>query len=279
MVGGCGTGDGGPPAVVETARSVKTAETPAGLFAGSGDQKKGRIIMMPKKANREKQFRRGGAQVNTRYGVLGSVVTLLLCLVLITGGTYAWFSDEVRNTGNRIEAGNLRVQFLAGNDQNFTGEALAGALPPAKEDADGYVDLRSNQNALFQFENWQPGDSETKYFKISNAGSMPLRYQVRFTSGGSETLAQVMEVTLEKVSGGGDAAVTAVDAAGQVPAVIAGDKLGQYQLQNTEMPVAGEDIYRVTVTFGDAGNEVNAPEGTTYDYTLDVVLTATQVNT
>ena len=42
-----------------------------------------------------------------RRALITSLISLVLCCVLLLGTTFAWFTDSVTNTGNRIEAGKL----------------------------------------------------------------------------------------------------------------------------------------------------------------------------
>ena len=44
---------------------------------------------------------------NTKRALLASVLSVALCCAMLIGSTFAWFTDSVTNTGNRIQAGNL----------------------------------------------------------------------------------------------------------------------------------------------------------------------------
>lgn len=46
----------------------------------------------------------------TKGALFTSVVAMLLCLVMLIGTTFAWFTDSVVNTGNRIQAGDLDIE-------------------------------------------------------------------------------------------------------------------------------------------------------------------------
>ena len=43
---------------------------------------------------------------------LKSALSLLLCVSMLIGSTFAWFTDSVTSAGNKIQAGTLDVQLL-----------------------------------------------------------------------------------------------------------------------------------------------------------------------
>ena len=47
----------------------------------------------------------------TRKSLLFSGLALMMSALLLAGTTFAWFTDSVTNTGNTIQAGELKVQF------------------------------------------------------------------------------------------------------------------------------------------------------------------------
>ena len=73
----------------------------------------------------------------TKRALLTSVMALVMCVVMLVGTTFAWFTDTARTSVNKIEAGNLDVQLLmkdnAGNWVDAENKALNflvnGAIP------------------------------------------------------------------------------------------------------------------------------------------------------
>ena len=49
----------------------------------------------------------------TRNALFSSIIALLLCVSMLVGTTFAWFTDEVQTGMNTIAAGNLDVELLA----------------------------------------------------------------------------------------------------------------------------------------------------------------------
>ena len=96
---------------------------------------------------------------------LASVVSLMLCVAMLVGTTFAWFTDSVSSINNIIKSGNLDVEleYLA-KDEN-TGEFEWTAV---KEDT-----ALINNDAK-----WEPGHAEVVYLKASNLGELALKYQL-----------------------------------------------------------------------------------------------------
>ena len=48
---------------------------------------------------------------STKRALLGSVMAMVLCLAMLVGATFAWFTDTASTGVNKIQAGNLDVQL------------------------------------------------------------------------------------------------------------------------------------------------------------------------
>lgn len=94
----------------------------------------------------------------TKYALLHSVLALVLCVSMLVGTTFAWFTDSVSSAKNQIIAGNLDIELAYSEDME-SWSSVAG-----KSDI---VD----PNAL-----WEPGHTEVVYLKITNEGSLDLKY-------------------------------------------------------------------------------------------------------
>ena len=49
---------------------------------------------------------------STKRALLGSVMAMVLCLAMLVGATFAWFTDTASTGVNKIQAGNLDVQLV-----------------------------------------------------------------------------------------------------------------------------------------------------------------------
>ena len=101
----------------------------------------------------------------TKRALIASVISLLLCFTMLLGTTYAWFTDSVTSAENIITAGNLDVTL------EF---ADAKADPEATETE--WTD--ASNTPIFTYENWEPGYVEAHHIKITNAGTLDLKYVI-----------------------------------------------------------------------------------------------------
>ena len=95
----------------------------------------------------------------TKKALLLNSVSLLLCIVMLMGTTFAWFTDIVESKDNIIVAGNLDVEL-----EYYS----AAGWQPVNENTKLF-----DENAL-----WEPGHTETVYLRVSNLGSLALKYML-----------------------------------------------------------------------------------------------------
>ncbi len=95
----------------------------------------------------------------TRRALTASILSIFLCLILLIGATFAWFTDSVTSGSNRIVAGNLDVALY---------KVDGGQELPVTDTTDMF------QNSGL----WEPGHVEVVNLKIANEGSLALQYQL-----------------------------------------------------------------------------------------------------
>ncbi len=95
----------------------------------------------------------------TKGALFTSVVAMLLCLVMLIGTTFAWFTDSVVNTGNRIQAGDLDIEV----EYSVDGQTWAP------------LELDTN---VFGGGLYEPGYTKVAAFRISNTGTLAARYKL-----------------------------------------------------------------------------------------------------
>lgn len=127
---------------------------------------------------------------STKKALISSVVSLFVCFSMLVGTTFAWFTDSVTSTGNRIQSGTLKVDIVDENDTSLVGQGLFF------QNKDGDTDIL-----------WEPGATfRTQAFKIKNAGSLALKYRLLLTGiDGDAELLDVISFSVVKADG------TAVD--------------------------------------------------------------------
>ncbi len=112
---------------------------------------------------------------STKKSLVASGLSLLCCVVLLAGTTFAWFTDSVVNKGNKIQAGTLDVSLAEWD----------GAKG-------GYVEV--GETPIFNYDLWEPGYTDIAAVKIGNEGTLALKYQLDIIANGTSELAEVIEV-------------------------------------------------------------------------------------
>ena len=107
-------------------------------------------------------------QKATKRALLTSVMALVMCVVMLVGTTFAWFTDTASTGVNKIVAGNLKVDIIGADSKdhvsmlNFTKAA----------DAKGEELL------------WEPGCRYvTEGFRIANNGNLALKWKAQVNKG------------------------------------------------------------------------------------------------
>ena len=98
----------------------------------------------------------------TKRALLTSVMALVMCVVMLVGTTFAWFTDTASTGVNKIQAGNLdiKVEYRTTADGNW--QLLDNAT-----DLFGTADTR-----------FEPGHTRVVELKITNAGNLALKYKI-----------------------------------------------------------------------------------------------------
>ena len=205
----------------------------------------------------------------TKKALRGSLFALFLCIVLLIGTTFAWFTDTASTGVNKIQSGRLDVELEYSTDM----ENWSTATSSTKLFSD---------NTL-----WEPGVTELVYLRVKNNGNLALKYtmglnsQVGFANGvnvAGDTYnvgdyLKLGTATVTEPFATREAAQAAVDAnADQIknlkPFV---EGMPVLQKGQTSDPMALV-IYMPT----SVGNEANAGTKASYVYRLGVDVNATQ---
>jgi predicted ribosomally synthesized peptide with SipW-like signal peptide len=132
---------------------------------------------------------------STKRALLGSVMAMVLCLAMLVGATFAWFTDTASTGVNKIQAGNLDVALemkdAAGQWVSAEGKTLDFVKAA---DAKGEAIL------------WEPGCTyELPALRIRNNGNLALKYKVIITGiNGSAKLNEAIEWTIGDVAMGAE---------------------------------------------------------------------------
>ena len=117
-----------------------------------------------------------------------------MCVSMLVGTTFAWFTDTASTAVNKIQAGTLDVQLLDEQGRSLEGQTLSWKKAAGHE----------NEAVL-----WEPGCTyELQPIVIKNAGNLALKYKIVISGiQGDAALNNAIEWTITNTS-----TVTALDA-------------------------------------------------------------------
>lgn len=105
----------------------------------------------------------------SKQALLHSMIALLLCVSMFVSTTFAWFTDEVSSNKNIIQQGNLDVEL------------------EYKDALGNWQIVRQDTNVFEEGTYWEPGHTEVVYLRVSNKGSLALKYQLGVNVAGETT--------------------------------------------------------------------------------------------
>ena len=128
----------------------------------------------------------------TKKALRGSLFALFLCIVLLIGTTFAWFTDTASTGVNKIQSGNLDVQLLYSTDGTTWNNAEGQTLKFLQKQANG--NLVENADIL-----WEPGCTyQLPQIKVVNNGNLALKYTMKVTGvEGDQKLNEVIDWTID----------------------------------------------------------------------------------
>ena len=114
----------------------------------------------------------------TKRSFLTSCIALVLCFVMLTGSTFAWFTDIATSKDNVIQSGRLDIALTKGT----------------KTDA-GWVWTDTDGQAIFEYEKWEPGYTTTAVLAVENHGTLSAKWTAKLELDGTPTiLADVIDI-------------------------------------------------------------------------------------
>ena len=114
-------------------------------------------------------------QKATKRALLTSVMALVMCVVMLVGTTFAWFTDTASTGVNKIQAGNLDIEL-----QYATAWDGTTGAPTAWADAEGQtLTFKTKDNRATDKILWEPGCRyELPALRIVNKGNLALKYKI-----------------------------------------------------------------------------------------------------
>ena len=130
---------------------------------------------------------------STKRALLTSALALLMCVTMLVGATFAWFTDTASTGVNKIQAGNLDVKLEYATEWNEDGSVKTWADAEGKTLTFKTADNRAADQIL-----WEPGCTyELPQLRVVNKGNLALKYKIQITGiQGDAKLNEVIDWTI-----------------------------------------------------------------------------------
>ena len=122
---------------------------------------------------------------HTKRALLASVLSVVLCVAMLAGSTFAWFTDSVTSGKNIIQAGNLEISATY-QDVDMKAGTVTYTVPGFDRVPNGIVKFDStltniNQDkAIISEPLWEPGAVGAKLITVKNDGSLAAKIKLSF---------------------------------------------------------------------------------------------------
>ena len=108
---------------------------------------------------------------NSKRALVSSIMVLIICAAMLLGTTFAWFTDIVSNSGNRIKTGHLEINLLM--DKNKDGDYVDEG-ENISDGTTGDIFSEATGNGIL----WEPGKTEIVFLQVENTGSLAVKYDM-----------------------------------------------------------------------------------------------------
>ena len=141
-------------------------------------------------------------RVSTKRALVLSLLSLLLCVSMLIGSTYAWFTDTATTAVNKIQAGTLDVALEMSTDNGATWKNAEGKTL-------NFMTADNRAEIL-----WEPGCTYAlPLLRVINKGNLSLKYEIVITGiDGDAELNEAIEWTIPAEKTGNLAAGATSDA-------------------------------------------------------------------
>lgn len=94
----------------------------------------------------------------TKHALWASVTAIALCMAMLVGTTFAWFTDTASTAVNKIQTGNLDVEL------------------EYSKDCSDWEKATDTTKVFKDNDLWEPGYTDIVYLRVKNAGTLALKY-------------------------------------------------------------------------------------------------------
>lgn len=123
---------------------------------------------------------------STKRAFCSSVAAVVICVAMLIGTTFAWFTSTASTGVNKIESGTLKVDIVDAAGESIQNKTMS------------FVNKNELANIL-----WEPGATfHTPVFKIKSLGNLALKYKLILNGvTGTNKLLEVLKFSVVKPTG------------------------------------------------------------------------------
>ena len=192
---------------------------------------------------------------STKRALVSSILAFCVCVAMLIGTTFAWFTDTASTGVNKIQAGNLDVQLEYSKD---------------------FANWKKVNDTTKVFEDstlWEPGRTEVVYLRVTNAGTLALKYTLGiynlYNSTGKNVLGNKYSLSDYVKLGAVEADAAYADRAAAISAVQDGAKtlnsIGDTGIIGTQLEATESRTYAMVLYMPtEVGNEANPKNNDPY---------------
>lgn len=180
---------------------------------------------------------------STKRALVSSALAILMCVAMLIGTTFAWFTDTASTGVNKIVSGNLKVDIIGANSDSHIEKLDFTKATGAEE-----------ENLL-----WEPGCRYlTDGFRIANKGNLALKWKAEInkdnivdgkaapTAKDGKSLLDVIDFyVVTKAADGTETAVAIENFTGKLAANVG--KSETYYIKGVMQTTAGNDYQDLTL--------------------------------
>ena len=142
---------------------------------------------------------------STKRALVSSALAILMCVAMLIGATFAWFTDTASTGVNKIVSGNLKVDIIGADSEDHVEKLNFTKAATTDEEAGAEI-------------LWEPGCRYlTEGFRIANKGNLALKWKAQVNKGATEAnegnfdLLDVIDFYLVTKAADGTETATALD--------------------------------------------------------------------
>ncbi len=199
---------------------------------------------------------------STKRALISGALAILMCVAMLIGTTFAWFTDTASTAVNKIQAGNLKVDLEMYDTVQNKWVSAKGKTLEFKKAADAPAD----EKVL-----WEPGCTyELPKLRVINMGNLALKYTIEITGiNGDAKLNDAIDWTIDGITLGNTFTSLAVGANSEFTIKGHMQEAASNEYQSLSINGVGITVFATqdTVEYDSYNNQYDKDAGTAH-YTL-----------